>query len=293
MSALLLRRILIYIQRMVKLERRLARPAAEIAFADRAGAGPAVVLTHGAGMDHQMFDAQVEALAAHGYRTVVWDMRGHGDSTMTPGARFAAEDARDDLLALLDECRIDRAVLVGHSLGGNLVQSFAREHPDRVTGLIVLDSTWNAGPLTALERFSLRLAAPTLAVIPARSLARQMARASAVTPAAIERTEATFARMPKRVFLDVWMATVSLVDPDPNYRSPVPLALVRGAKDGTGNIAAAMARWAQAEGITEHVIPDAGHIVTWDAPEGTNRTLLRILNDWNLSPRGSSQEGAL
>ncbi|MBX9243312.1 alpha/beta hydrolase [Actinotalea ferrariae] len=267
---------------MVHLDRRLARPTAEIAYADTAVDGPAVVLTHGAGMDHTMFDAQVDALAGRGYRVVTWDLRGHGGSALAPGTRFSATDALDDLAALLSECRIDRAALVGHSLGGNLGQAFVRAHPDRVTGLVVMDATWNAGPLSGLERFALRLAAPALALIPAGTLPGLMARASAVSPSAIARTEAVFTRMPKRAFLDVWRATVSFVDPDPSYRSPVPLALVRGAQDRTGNIRVAMPRWAQAEDVRERVVPDAGHVVTWDAPDAASRVLLDVLREWDL-----------
>lgn len=273
--------------KITTLDRRLGRTGAEIAFADTGIEGPAVVLTHGAGMDHTMWEAQAAALADAGYRVIVWDLRGHGASALAPGTRFAALDALGDLAALLDECRVDEAVLVGHSLGGNLAQAFARSHPERVAGLVVVDSTWNAGPLSAPERLALRLAAPGLALVPARSLPGLMARASAVTPSAVARTEAVFARMPKRRFLDVWAATVSFVDPDPDYRSPVPLALVRGARDGTGNIATAMPRWAQVEGVAEHVVPDAGHVVTWDAPEATSRTLRQILDRWDLGAPAS------
>lgn len=265
---------------MVKLARRLGRSGAEIAFADSGGDGVGVVLTHGAGMDHSMFDAQVEALVAGGYRVIVWDMRGHGESTLGAGVRFRAADALDDLAAVVRECGVDDVVLVGHSLGGNVAQAYVREHGDGVAGLIVLDSAWNTGPLSGGERFALRLAAPSLAMIPGRMLPGMMARASAVTPSAIARTEEVFARMPKRVFLDVWRATVSLVEPDPGYRTPVPLALVRGARDRTGNIATAMPRWAAAEGIDERVIADAGHVVTWDAPEATSAALLDILAGW-------------
>ncbi|AYF98672.1 alpha/beta fold hydrolase [Protaetiibacter intestinalis] len=262
------------------LDRRLTRPGAELAFADSGEGAPAVVLTHGAGMDHTMWDEQAPALTAAGHRVVLWDLRGHGASTLDPEVRFTAADALDDLSALLDACGIDDAVLVGHSLGGNLSQAYARAHPSRVAGLIVLDSTWNTGPLSAMERFALRIAAPSLALIPARVLPGLMARASSVVPSVVARTEAVFARMPKSRFRDVWSATISFVDPDPAHRSAVPLALVRGAQDRTGNIATAMARWAEHEGITEHVIPDAGHIVTWDAPTATAQTLLRILEQW-------------
>lgn len=111
-----------------------------------------------------------------------------------------------------------------------------------------------------------------------------MARASAVDPLTVEWASAVFARMPKAVFLDVWRAAVSLIVPDPHDRSPVPLALIRGAEDRTGNIATAMPRWARAEGIDEIVIPGAGHIVTRDAPEETTAVLRGILDAWE-SPR--------
>ncbi|GAB3562622.1 alpha/beta hydrolase [Amycolatopsis endophytica] len=268
---------------MVKLDRVLSRPGAEISFTDTARTGPAVVLTHGAGVDHAMFDAQIAVLRARGFRVIAWDLRGHGASALARGTRFTAADALGDLTALLDACQVDGAVLVGHSLGGNLAQAFTRDHADRVRGLVVMDSTWNAGPLSGFERFALRLAAPALAVIPARTLPGRMARASAVSPAAIARTEAVFARMPKDRFLDVWRATVSFVEPDPGYRSPVPLALVRGARDRTGNIATAMPRWAAVEGVTEHVIPGAGHIVSLDAPDATSDVLVRTLDEWGVT----------
>ncbi|MEW1836154.1 alpha/beta hydrolase [Microbacterium sp. NPDC079995] len=256
------------------------RPSSVIAYADSGDRGVPVVLTHGAGLDHSMFEVQAAALIDHGFRVIVWDMRAHGQSTLADGARFVARDALDDLDALLVECRAERAVLVGHSLGGNLVQAFAREHPDRVRGIIVIDSTWNVGPLSMVERAALRLAAPTLSLVPARQLPSLMARASAVTPEAVAWAEALFARMPKSRFLDVWKATVSFVDPDVQTRADVLLALIRGADDRTGNIASAMPRWAAFEGVAEHVIPGAGHIVTWDAPEQSTRALLDILEEW-------------
>ncbi|GGR11815.1 alpha/beta hydrolase [Agromyces mediolanus] len=276
-----------YIQRMVNITGSLVRPGAELGYELAEGDGTdriPVVLTHGAGMDRGMYDAQFAALAAAGHRTVRWDLRGHGASRLDAGTRFTAADALDDLAALIDALRLDRPALVGHSLGGNLSQAFVRAHPDRAAGLVVLDSTWNAGPLSAGERFALRLAAPMLGLVPAERLPGLMARASAVTPEAIARTKAMFARMPKAVFLDVWRATVSLVSPEPGFRSLVPLALVRGAEDRTGNIATAMPRWAAAEGVAERVVPRAGHIVTLDAPDAVNELLLQLLAAWHGRP---------
>ncbi len=238
-----------------------------------------MVFTHGAGMDHTMFAAQAEAVREAGYRSVLWDLRGHGESAIDPGCRFTATAALEDLGALIDDRGLSRPILVGHSLGGNLSQAFVQEHPQRAAGLIVVGSTWNTGPLSRLERLGLRLAAPMLGMIPAARLPRLMAAASAVSPGAIAETERVFARMPKALFLDVWRATVSFVKPDPAYRTPVPIGLLRGAEDRTGNISSAMPRWAQAEGVRERVIAGAGHIVTLDAPDASSAALLSILEE--------------
>lgn len=268
-------------------DRRIDRPGAVLAVSDPGGTGDPVVLTHGAGLDRTTFDAQADALTDAGFRVLAWDLRGHGRSTLAEGTRVEAADLLADLDALLRACEVRAPVLVGHSLGGNLAQALARARPDRVRGVCVVDAGWNTGPLTRTERLGLRLAAPMLSLIPARSLPRLLARASATTPAAVDRAEAVFARMPKARFLEVWRAVASFIEPDPGARSPVPLALVRGAEDRTGTIATAMPRWARAEGIAEHVIEGAGHIVTWDAPERSTHALLEIFDGWGLAGAGT------
>lgn len=264
---------------MMRLCAALERPGATVRYVDSGGTGRPVVFTHGAGVDHAMFDAQFRAICDAGYRAVNWDLRGHGESPLDEGTRFLAQDAIDDLAGLIEHLGLHRPVLIGHSLGGNLVQALVRSKPDAAAGVIVVDSAWNAGPLTRAERFGLRIAAPSLAMIPASRLPRLMAKASASTPGAIDYAQLCFARISKPVFLDVWRATVSLVDSDASYRSPVPLTLIRGAEDRTGNIATAMPEWARAEGIVEHVISRAGHIAPLDAPDAVSEVVLNALAD--------------
>lgn len=262
---------------MDDLDGRLPRPGAALRYRDAGGDGPAVVLLHGAGMDHTAFAAQRTALAEAGWRPIVVDLRGHGASALDAGALFTVADAVDDIGALIDHLALDRPILVGHSLGGNLAQLFVRHHPERVGGLVVIGSTWNTGPLTFGERLGIRLAGPTLRMIPSSRLPQMMAGASAVRPEAIAEIRRVFERMGKARFVGVWTAMIDLVAPDPAYRTPVPLALIRGARDTTGNIAIAMPRWAAADGATERVVPDAGHVVMLDAPDAASRALLDAL----------------
>src|SRR4051794_8200151 len=87
-----------------------------------------------------MFAGNVDPLATD-HTVVTWDLRGHGDSEYPPDpAAYSVENSVGDLAALLDVADADRAVLLGHSLGGFLSLSFALEHPDRVGGLVLVDT---------------------------------------------------------------------------------------------------------------------------------------------------------
>ena len=113
-----------------------------IHFQDTGGDGPAVVLSHGFLMDHEMFAPQVEALRDD-HRVVTWDERGFG-STEFDGEPFTYWDSARDLLGLMDHLDIDRAVLGGMSQGGFLTLRAALLAPERVRAMILIDT--QAGP---------------------------------------------------------------------------------------------------------------------------------------------------
>src|SRR5690349_12453820 len=95
-----------------------------------AGDGPAVVLLHGGLLDCRMWDDQFEVLAAT-HRVIRIDVRSHGRSSS------AAGDFRhdDDLAAVLDTLGVERAALVGLSMGGRIAFDFAVSRPQRVWAL--------------------------------------------------------------------------------------------------------------------------------------------------------------
>ena len=246
-----------------------------IAF-DDVGSGRTVLFSHGAGADRHMFDAQVPVLVEAGYRVITWDLRGHGDSRPNHEP-VTAHRLVADLLELCRHLGLERPVLVGQSLGGNLSQEVIRREPQLAAGLVVIDSAWNTAPLTGLERMLLRIAAPALSLVPASRLPQLMADASASTPAGRDYAVEAFGRMRKADFIEVWRATTAFLDPDPGYRTPVPLMLLRGDLDRTGTIATSMPRWADAEGVHDVVIPGAAHLANVDSPNRVSAELLRFL----------------
>src|SRR4051812_39101408 len=109
-----------------------------IYYEDTGGEGPAVVLGHGFLMDHEMFAPQVAALRDT-YRVITWDERGFGQ-TQYDGQPFDYWDSAADCLALLDHLGIDRAVVGGMSQGGFIALRTALMQPQRVRGLVLLDT---------------------------------------------------------------------------------------------------------------------------------------------------------
>ncbi|MGI9596148.1 MAG: alpha/beta fold hydrolase [Acidimicrobiales bacterium] len=99
---------------------------------------PVVVLSHGAGGSHAVWYQQVPELG-RSYRVVTWDSRGFGNSTNRNDAP-SPEAAAGDLAAVLDHLEIERAHLVGQSMGGWHISAFAMACPSRVVSLIYADT---------------------------------------------------------------------------------------------------------------------------------------------------------
>lgn len=104
------------------------------------GVGPAILLTHGFGASAQMFASTVAEVATD-HTAITWDMRGHGRSDAPDDpSRYSTAASLSDMATLLDDIGATRATLLGHSLGGYLSLEFALAHPDRVDGLVLVDT---------------------------------------------------------------------------------------------------------------------------------------------------------
>ncbi|MDH7972092.1 alpha/beta hydrolase [Sphingomonas sp. AR_OL41] len=101
------------------------------------GDGPAIVLAHGVGGNHAIWFRQLGPLS-RAHRVITFDHRGFGCSVDHDGRGRAA--FAEDLHALLDHLRVERALLVGQSMGGGTCIDFACRWPERVAALAVADS---------------------------------------------------------------------------------------------------------------------------------------------------------
>jgi pimeloyl-ACP methyl ester carboxylesterase len=121
-----------------------------------AGRGePPLVLLHGLVDTLEIWSRIAEPLAAR-RRTIRVDQRGHGESSAPPGP-YTREDLAADVVALLDDRGVSRAVLVGHSMGGIVAMTTALSYPERVAGLVLLGTASQCNERTAgwYERIAL------------------------------------------------------------------------------------------------------------------------------------------
>ena len=105
-----------------------------IAF-ERAGTGETIVFLHGIGGNRHNWRAQIDHFS-YGYQAVAWDARGYGASDEYSG-HLDFKHFSEDLVRLLDTLRVERAHLVGLSMGGRILMDFGARFSERAASLVI------------------------------------------------------------------------------------------------------------------------------------------------------------
>jgi pimeloyl-ACP methyl ester carboxylesterase len=113
-------------------------------FVTEAGEGTPVVLLHGLTATNRYVVMGSKALERSDHRVIAYDARGHGASDPAPSPdAYRYEDLLGDLIDVLDERGLDRAVLVGASMGAHTILRLALEQPERVAGLVLITPSYH------------------------------------------------------------------------------------------------------------------------------------------------------
>jgi pimeloyl-ACP methyl ester carboxylesterase len=121
---------------------------------EEAGEGTPVVGLHGLTATRRYVIMGSRSLERSGHRVVLYDARGHGRSGPAPDPEsYTYEDLAADLLGVLDDRGIEKAVLAGASMGAHTILRFALDHPERVAGLVVVTPAFEPGAQRDLERW--------------------------------------------------------------------------------------------------------------------------------------------
>lgn len=121
---------------------------ASIAY-DDVGTGLPVVFLHAFPLNRTMWEPQIGALVAE-CRCISIDMRGFGESTASPP--FSMDRYADDVAAVLDALQIQRAVIVGLSMGGYVAFAMWRRHRERIRGIVFADTRAGADTIETVGK---------------------------------------------------------------------------------------------------------------------------------------------
>jgi pimeloyl-ACP methyl ester carboxylesterase len=250
---------------------------------DDIGSGPAVILLHGFPFNRSMWREQVEFLSARGYRCVAPDLRGLGENKCD-GEIATMEEMARDVASLMDELKIDRAIIGGLSMGCYVAFEFAHLFPSRVEALVLAgaraEGADRAEKKSREQQAKLALEkgfAPSVESILQTLLSP---RTLTEKPDVVSRVREMVANTDPRGAAAAQRGMAARRDySDDLAKIDVPTLIVAGREDGVRTPE-------DAEFIDERipnsqliVIDDAGHLMNMERPEVFNRVMLKFLEE--------------
>lgn len=254
-------------------------PTPEIAV-EVQGSGPLVVFLHGIGGSRHSWRDQLPVFAEH-VTAAAWDARGYGDSDDVNGPRQFA-DFSLDLLRVIDHFNVEKAHLVGLSMGGRIAVDFYGRYPNRVATLVIADTSVGdpkPSPEKLQEALALRQRPLLEGKTPAEN-APNVAQAligPSTTPQTHQRIIESLSALRKESYLKTLEAVVMYHDFPPMESITVPCLALVGEEDTVAkpDIVRQMAE--QIPGCEFVLIPKAAHFSNLDQPDYFNAAVLGFL----------------
>jgi 3-oxoadipate enol-lactonase len=248
------------------------------------GTGPTVVFVHGFTLDTRMWDDQVTEL--RDIATMVrFDLRGHGRSSgPAPGVPYSYSG---DLLALLDHLGITSALLVGLSMGGRAVLHTALVAPQRVRGLVLLDSVldgvkWDDESARAMNAVEEAVATDGVGAAKDLWLAHPLFSPARRNPTVAARLAAMVRDYSGIDWTQADPASPLIPRPiEVLEHVAVPTTVVVGELDVPCFLTMAEVLADRIPGAHKTIVPGAGHMVNMEAPDIVNALLRTAITSAN------------
>ena len=250
-------------------------PGVRIWYKDSGGIGVPVVFMHAATGSSRVWEHQISAFTAAGYRVIAYDRRGWGRSVIDPAGPQPGT-AADDLQVLMDYLRIDRFHLVATAAGGSVSLDYAVSFPQRLRSLVIANGALGGLQEDEYQALSRRIRSPQLDALPPElrelgpsyraenpegtrrwvELEHMSRPPGPVAPPQTTRNRLAFSH------LERLQIPVLLITGDADLSAPPPL--LRFIKTKIKN----------SESV---LIPEAGHSAYWERPEMFNRAVLDFI----------------
>lgn len=245
--------------------------------------GPAVIMLHGFGASLDTWEPWARVLSGR-YRVVRFDLPGFGLTGPDPTGDYSDARTMTIIAGLMDQLKIERASVIGNSLGGRIAWNFAALHPERVTRLVLVSPDGFASPGFAygtppevpLMMKALPYVAPRSVL--KSSLAPAYARPEALSEETVTRYRDMMLAPGVRRAILARMGQTILRDPVPTLaRIKAPTLLLWGEKDGMIPVANAEDYLRDVPGATVVRLPNLGHLPFEEDPAGSLPSVERFL----------------
>jgi 3-oxoadipate enol-lactonase len=111
-----------------------------------------IILIHPIGGNIDIWEHEVQFILKRGFRVIAYELRGHNKSSIGNKRDFTMYDLADDLHVLIDELKIKKCTLIGHSIGGAIASLYAKQYPHNVDAIIFINSASKRIPDKDLEK---------------------------------------------------------------------------------------------------------------------------------------------
>ena len=249
-------------------------PGVRLSYGDTGGSGVPVVFVHAATGSRRVWEYQLPAFTASGYRVITYDRRGFGGSVPDPAGPQPGTGA-DDLLGLLNQLGLERVHLVGTAAGGIVALDFAVSFPQRLRSLVVANSIGGVLDEDYIE-LGRRLRPPSFNALPpdVRELGPSYRAANAQGTARwleLERQSRPEGTQPlAQSFRN--RLTFSLLE-----TIAVPTLLLTGDADLYAPPAVMRLFAARIKSSESVVVPEVGHSAYWEQPDVFNQKTLEFV----------------
>ncbi|WP_194775377.1 alpha/beta fold hydrolase [Pararhodonellum marinum] len=237
---------------------------------------PILVFIHGVGMDRLTFQEQVEFFQLQ-YRTLVWDLPGHGSSSIKNYNKRFTEISANCLNELMEELQISQAVLVGQSLGSMIAQYFQLKHPEKLLAVVHAPGIELKSHVGKWAKILVPFFTFLMGLIPENVFSKSFGKHRAVKKGVQDYLSSTMKKAGKKFALQITAdMCYDLIDSSPQPKK-VPLLILYGDMD-LSFIRKASRSWHAQESLSHCVaIPHANHIANQDNPEAYNMALHEFL----------------
>lgn len=236
----------------------------------------ALVFLHGLTADHTLFERQIPYFEGR-YRVLCWDAPAHGKSR--PYANFSYHAAAEHLKDILEKEQIGKAVLIGQSMGGYIIQAFLKRYAEFGIGFIGIDTTpFGRSYYSASDKWWLRQIERMAHCYPRKALVKAIARSCTSTQYAYENMLAALSQYTKRELCRLMgIGYADFLKENCDLALECPVLLLVGEKDRTGKVKRYCKAWQEETGYPLHVVPNAAHHSNLDNYERVNAEIEAFL----------------